>query len=105
MRIAWAIPCARVRSRPDGLLDLLGCQLDSVVLESLPTEIEFDVAIRLVGTEHDFTDSFSDKTEDANHEPSLYSVSAFRHYPSPLGLEPRRASRARPESRVSRSFA
>jgi len=47
----------RVRSRPDGLLDLLGCQIDSVVLPSLPTEIEFDVAIRLVGPEQDFADA------------------------------------------------
>lgn len=44
----------RVRSRGDGLLDLLGCQIDSVVLASLPTEIEFDVAVRLVGPEQDF---------------------------------------------------
>jgi len=56
LRIAWAIPCVRVRSRPDGLLDLLGCQIDSVVLSSLPTEIEFDVAIRLVGPEQDFVE-------------------------------------------------
>jgi len=46
----------RVRSRGDGLLDLLGCQIDSVVVESLPTEIEFDVAIRLVGTEQDLAE-------------------------------------------------
>lgn len=56
MRIAWAIPCVRVRRRTDGLLDLLGCQVDSVVLPSLPTEIEFDIAIRLVGQERDFAD-------------------------------------------------
>lgn len=54
MRIAWAIPCVRVRTRADGLLDLLGSQIDSVVLPSLPTEIEFDVAIRLTGPEQDF---------------------------------------------------
>lgn len=46
----------RVRTREDGLLDLLGCQIDSVVLPELPTEIEFDVAIRLIGREEDFAD-------------------------------------------------
>lgn len=56
MRIAWAIPCGWVRVRGDGLLDLLICQIDSVVVDQLDTEIEFDVAIRLVGPERDFAE-------------------------------------------------
>lgn len=42
--------------RGDGLLDLLICQIDSIVVDELDTEIEFDVAIRLVGPERDFAD-------------------------------------------------
>lgn len=54
MRIAWAIPCVRVRVRDVGLLDLLGAQIDSVVVDSLPKDVQFDVAIRLIGTVQDF---------------------------------------------------
>jgi hypothetical protein len=36
------------------MLDLLGAQFDAVVVEALPVDIEFDVAIRLVGPEQDF---------------------------------------------------
>ncbi len=54
MRIAWAIPCLRVRARSPGLLDLFGAGVDSVVVDSLPKDIQFDVAIRLVGTVQDF---------------------------------------------------
>lgn len=54
MRLAWAIPCARVRTRAGGLLDLLAAPIDSVVVEEVPKDIQFDVAMRLVGTVHDF---------------------------------------------------
>lgn len=54
MRLAWAIPCARVRARAGGLLDLLAAPIDSVVVEEVPKDIQFDVAMRLVGTVHDF---------------------------------------------------
>jgi hypothetical protein len=43
-----------VRPLGEGLLDLVGAQIDSVVAESLPMDVEFDVAIRLVGTAQDF---------------------------------------------------
>lgn len=52
--MVWAIPCVRVRGRPDGLLDLLGAQIDSVVVDSVPKDVQFDVAIRVVGPEQDF---------------------------------------------------
>jgi hypothetical protein len=35
-------------------LDLLGAQIDSVAVESVPTDVQFDLAIRLVGTVQDF---------------------------------------------------
>jgi len=35
-------------------LDLLGAQVDSILIASLPEDVQFDVAIRLVGTEQDF---------------------------------------------------
>jgi len=54
VRLAWAIPCARVRTRPGGLLDLLAAPIDSVVVEGLPKDIQFDVAMRLIGTVQDF---------------------------------------------------
>jgi hypothetical protein len=43
-----------VRQRPGGLVDLLGAQIDSLVVPSLPEDVEFDLAIRIVGTERDF---------------------------------------------------
>jgi hypothetical protein len=46
----------RVRTRPGGLIDLLGAQVDSVVVESLPKDVQFDVAVRLVGAVQDFED-------------------------------------------------
>jgi hypothetical protein len=54
VRIAWAIPCVRVRMRTDGLLDLLGAQIDSVVIPALPMDVQFDIALRVVGTVQDF---------------------------------------------------
>jgi hypothetical protein len=36
------------------LLTLVGAQVDSVIVPSLPADIVFDVAIRLVGLPHDF---------------------------------------------------
>jgi hypothetical protein len=54
VRIAWATPCVRVRVRSDGLLDLLGVQIDSVVIPELPKDVQFDVAVRIVGTVQDF---------------------------------------------------
>ncbi|MDX6681990.1 MAG: hypothetical protein QOG94_2029 [Solirubrobacteraceae bacterium] len=55
MRIVWAIPCgwARPSSTP-GRLDLFDCQIDSVLLGFLGTEVEFDVAFRLAGSAADF---------------------------------------------------
>lgn len=54
LRIAWAIPCVWVRSHAEGLLQLIGAQVDSVVVESLPVDVQIDVAIRVVGTVQDF---------------------------------------------------
>lgn len=57
MRIAWAIPCGWVRSSSTpGRFDLFDCQIDAVLVGSLGTEVEFDVAIRLVGSAADFAD-------------------------------------------------
>lgn len=44
----------RVRYHAPGLIDLLGTQIDSVVLDPVPEDITFAVAIRVVGTEQDF---------------------------------------------------
>lgn len=55
MRIAWAIPCGWARnSSTPGLCDLFDCQKDTVLVGELGTEIEFDVVIRVVGSEADF---------------------------------------------------
>lgn len=54
MRIAWAIPCGQAHRPSPGRLDLYECNIDTVVVASLGTEVEFDVAIRVVGTESDF---------------------------------------------------
>jgi len=55
LRIAWAIPCGWVRpSSTPGRLDLFDCQIDSVLVGSLGTEVEFDVAFRLAGAATDF---------------------------------------------------
>lgn len=55
MRIAWALPCRWVRAGgTPGLLNLFDCQLDTVVVDSLGSEVEFDVAIRLRGSADDF---------------------------------------------------
>lgn len=35
-------------------MDIIGAQIDSVVVDDLPVDVEFDVAIRLVGTIQDF---------------------------------------------------
>jgi hypothetical protein len=43
-----------VQPRPGGLLTLNGAQIDSVIVPSLPTDIVFDVAVRLVGLPADF---------------------------------------------------
>lgn len=43
-----------MRTRGGGLFDLLGAQIDSVVVNELPTDVRFDVLIRLVGTVQDF---------------------------------------------------
>lgn len=57
MRIAWAIPCGWVRrSSAAGRLDLFDCQIDTVLAASRATEVEFDVAIRIVGTQADFAE-------------------------------------------------
>ncbi|MCP9491007.1 MAG: hypothetical protein MSC31_14210 [Solirubrobacteraceae bacterium MAG38_C4-C5] len=40
--------------RPDGLLDLLAAPIDAVVVEGLTKDIQFDVAMRLIGTVQDF---------------------------------------------------
>ena len=56
MRIVWAIPCgwARPSSTP-GRLDVFDCQIDSVVVGTLGTEVEFDVAFRIAGSAADFS--------------------------------------------------
>lgn len=54
LRIAWAIPCINVQPHGHGLLTLVGAQVDSVIVPSLPADIVFDVAIRLVGLPNDF---------------------------------------------------
>lgn len=38
-------------------MDLLGAQIDSVVVESIPKDVQFDLAVRLVGTVQDFEHS------------------------------------------------
>ncbi len=35
-------------------MDLIGAQIDSVVVEALPADVQIDVAIRLVGAPRDF---------------------------------------------------
>ncbi len=72
MRIAWAIPCLRVRSRAPGLLDLFGAGVDSVVVDELPKDIQFDIAIRLVGTVQDFESSHT--VEVVLSDPQLVEV-------------------------------
>lgn len=54
MRIAWAIPCREIIPTGDGLLTLYGVQVDGLVVERLPVAVQFDVAVRLLGPEHDF---------------------------------------------------
>ena len=54
--MVWAIPCMRVRRRPPTLLDLIGVQIDSVVVDSIPKDVQFDATIRLVGPKRDFRD-------------------------------------------------
>jgi hypothetical protein len=55
LRIAWAIPCGWVRrSSTPGRPDLFDCQIDTVQAASPTTEVEFDVAMRIVGTQEDF---------------------------------------------------
>jgi len=43
-----------VQPRKEGLLTLVGAQIDSVIVPSLPADIVFDVAVRLVGLPADF---------------------------------------------------
>jgi hypothetical protein len=43
-----------VQRRGLGLLTLVGAQVDSVIVPSLPADIVFDVAVRLVGLPVDF---------------------------------------------------
>jgi hypothetical protein len=40
-----------------GLLTLIGAQIDSVTVDTLPKALEFDVGIRLVGSVADFQES------------------------------------------------
>lgn len=55
MRIVWALPCRWVRAGgTPGLLNLFDCQLDTVLVDALGSEVEFDVAIRLRGSQQDF---------------------------------------------------
>jgi hypothetical protein len=44
----------RVRLHDSGLLTLIGAQIDSVTVDTLPKDVEFDVAIRIVGAVADF---------------------------------------------------
>jgi hypothetical protein len=58
LRIAWALPCRWVRAGgTPGLLNLLDCQLDTVVVDRLGSEVELDVAIRLRGSADDFANA------------------------------------------------
>lgn len=43
-----------MRPRGDGLFDLVAAPIDSVVVRTLPVEVEFEVAIHLRGPELDF---------------------------------------------------
>lgn len=43
-----------MQPRAAGLLTLVGAQIDSVIVPSLPADIVFDVAVRLVGLPADF---------------------------------------------------
>jgi hypothetical protein len=44
----------RVRLHEAGLLTLIGAQIDSVTVDALPKPLEFDVAMRIVGSVADF---------------------------------------------------
>jgi hypothetical protein len=61
--------------RPDGLVDLAAAQIDSVVLESLPRDLQFDVAVRIVGAVQDF--EASHLLQVALSDPQLVEVAMF----------------------------
>ncbi len=65
----------RVRGRTGGLLDLLGAQIDSVVVPALPTDVQFDLAVRIVGTEQDFQERRL--LQIVLSDPQLEEVGAF----------------------------
>lgn len=54
MRIVWAIPCRGLIAVGDGTLVIQGAQIDSVVVSDLPVELQFSVAIRVVGRADEF---------------------------------------------------
>jgi hypothetical protein len=48
-----------VHFHSDGLINLVGAQVDTVVVEAVPTDVLVDVAVRVVGVEKDFTEEHS----------------------------------------------
>lgn len=68
-------------------MDLLGAQIDSVVIESLPRDVQFDVAVRLVGREQDFREHHL--LQVALSDPQLVEVGTLD-----VPIEPRAAPRS-----------
>lgn len=57
VRIVWALPCERVELRDDGGRDAYGIGVGTLVVDDLPAQLGFTLALQVAATADDFEQS------------------------------------------------